>query len=464
VSGAGPGAEANLVVTVEPSAPLDAVEPVSWFRIAGVEATDAVVNGLALFSGELSSYHLGRLSRRDPPQTLLDRQIPALSFAVEADTVVLAPSQPLATGETYSLASAELGQVAVVVVGERGRPRLRREWPPSGLAVSARRSLFCLEAGERLELAPVVLDGDRGRFDAKPYPDTDPSPRCAALEWSGELSAGTSLPIPPALGDWALPPEPLVHAVSPPPTAVSCGDGEVALGLGCLRVLDDRVELRGPEPASHTILGPGGAGGLLWAGESLVVPGLVPAREYAVRASMVIGDGTVVTDEREGIAADPLPHVVINEVLANAVGPEPQSEWVELFNDGTLSVELGGWTLADAATETSLPVATLGSGEYALIVREDYEPDAELDVAPVLGTRLLRVTELGRGGLANGGELLRLRSPDGVVRSRFPALAAAQAGESVARRHPWLADDDADAFGPHAAPGASPGAENALAE
>ena len=65
-------------------------------------------------------------------------------------------------------------------------------------------------------------------------------------------------------------------------------------------------------------------------------------------------------------------------------------------------------------------------------------------------------------GLANAGELLRLRDPNGDVVSRFPALATPAAGTSVARRTPDAPDTDASAFGAHASPGASPGRPNAL--
>jgi len=54
-----------------------------------------------------------------------------------------------------------------------------------------------------------------------------------------------------------------------------------------------------------------------------------------------------------------------------------------------------------------------------------------------------------------------LHDRHGAELSRFPAVSAT-AGISIARRHPHSLDDDPAAFGPHVAPGASPGAPNEL--
>ena len=51
-----------------------------------------------------------------------------------------------------------------------------------------------------------------------------------------------------------------------------------------------------------------------------------------------------------------MPHVVINEVLANPVGGEPAQEWVELYNDGRAPAVL------DPTREESL--ANHGCGPY----------------------------------------------------------------------------------------------------
>src|SRR5581483_4159874 len=154
------------------------------------------------------------------------------------------------------------------------------------------------------------------------------------------------------------------------------------------------------------------------------------------------------------------PHLVVNEVLANPNGPDRTSEWVELFNDGTTDVDVTGWSLEDAARGSLLPRGTLPPGGYALVVQQGYDAASRADVPPASGTLILRVPELGGAGLSNNGEALRLRDAAGAVVSQFPALAATKPGVSMARREPRAADDDPTAFGPSAAPGASPGAAN----
>jgi hypothetical protein len=156
------------------------------------------------------------------------------------------------------------------------------------------------------------------------------------------------------------------------------------------------------------------------------------------------------------------PHVVINEVLANAIGPEPAQEWVELFNDGRTAVDLAGWTLEDVGGVALLPTASLQPGGFALVVADSYDAASSYDVPPAPATLIVRVARLGKSGLSNAGEPLRLLSPDGQLESAFPGLVAARAGVSIARLDPSTADTDLAGFGEHASPGASPGAPNAL--
>ncbi|HEV8247230.1 MAG TPA: lamin tail domain-containing protein, partial [Polyangiaceae bacterium] len=158
------------------------------------------------------------------------------------------------------------------------------------------------------------------------------------------------------------------------------------------------------------------------------------------------------------------PRVVLNEVLANAAGAEPAQEWIELVNDGAAMVNLEGYQLQDAGGSNVLPAFELGAGEFALLVSDEYLPDPAVDVPPAPGAHLVVLPALGKNGLSNTGELLRLFDAQGLLVSSFPALRSSNAGVSLARRSPSAADDDAAAFGPHAAPGASPGAPNVLSE
>jgi hypothetical protein len=114
----------------------------------------------------------------------------------------------------------------------------------------------------------------------------------------------------------------------------------------------------------------------------------------------------------------PLPPIAITEVLANAAGPEPAQEYVELRNLGPEAVSLAGLRLEDAKGGDDLSAETLAPDGYALVVSSSYDPAQGQDPAPRAGTLIVRVdSRIGADGLANGGELVRLLSGDTVVSS-----------------------------------------------
>src|SRR3989339_2043602 len=70
--------------------------------------------------------------------------------------------------------------------------------------------------------------------------------------------------------------------------------------------------------------------------------------------------------------------VVINEIMYNPLGADDYTEWVELYNNGTLSVDLTGWQLCEDKlvmgyvnkTDTNISRNTsmaLNSSGYAVI-------------------------------------------------------------------------------------------------
>jgi hypothetical protein len=142
----------------------------------------------------------------------------------------------------------------------------------------------------------------------------------------------------------------------------------------------------------------------------------------------------------------PMAHVVLNEVLANPVGPEPAQEWIELYNDGVATAFLLGAELVDAGGVTTLPEAELPPHAFALLVSDAFDEASEFDVSPGAGTLLVRVPALGKNGLSNEGEPLLLRGADGRPWSRFPAEPRPKSGQSVVRVAPRALDDALDAF------------------
>ena len=460
--------DAGANVTVEPEATLVEAPSVLRLRVQLPPGVVELPEHARLFSGALSSYHLGRLREYELPATLVEREVPVVSWVEAAGRqLVVAPSLPLVPGETYSLASPSLGLIAVVLVSTDDRtPLLRRVWPPKGVGKGVERAIFCGESVEEAQagievvrLDPLAVPAEVGQD----LGDAPPIEGCLQLRALEQLPNDVLLVPPLRAGGLALEPAPFAVAPLPSLDSRECPPDESQLGPSCALVEDDRLILRGLEVATFWMLEtPGRPLEALPvdADQRVLVRNLVP--ESAIELSITVLDAAGrATGARAVVNTRPVqPHVVINEVLADAVGPEPAQEWVELVNDGQAPVDLDRWTLEDIGGSVALPAHRLEPGAFALLVSEDYAEPA-WDVAPPPGTTVLRLTSLGRSGLANSGEPLLLRAPEGSIISRFPGTPKPKPGVSVARVTPWALDDDPASFALHAAPGASPGAPNA---
>ncbi len=144
---------------------------------------------------------------------------------------------------------------------------------------------------------------------------------------------------------------------------------------------------------------------------------------------------------------DRSPRVAISEVLANPAGLEPAQEYVELINLSGAPVQLAGWSLDDnddGIGREALPDAVLGPGQLAVVVGVKYSASSAADPPPAPDALLVRLAgTLGEAGLANSGELLTLRDPEGRLVSswngRLPAGKASN-GRSVERVRPDACD------------------------
>jgi hypothetical protein len=212
--------------------------------------------------------------------------------------------------------------------------------------------------------------------------------------------------------------------------------------------MDDRLRVRSPKAP------------LLWgiAGENLdlvkttkatelfVMKGLPSASSISLDVLTFDVFGQALRQTFVTTTLSPLAHIVLNEVLANPLGPEPHQEWVELYNDGAVPGSLDGYTIADIGGKTLLPEVTLGPGQFALVVNETFEMVDDVDVTPPDDVLLVRVPTLGKSGLSNGGEPLRLLDKQGFVVSRFPAIPKPKAGQSLARVVPDAPDGVSASF------------------
>ncbi|HEY3236916.1 MAG TPA: lamin tail domain-containing protein [Polyangiaceae bacterium] len=461
--------DAGVPYSIEPQSPLDAAPAVLRLKVQMPELDGGPAP--ELFAGTLSRVDVARVERDDLTKALTARSIVCQKWRDEKSGAwVLAPEHPLGAGESFSITGRGhglIGQFSVAVKPERNL--LSRLWPPADLGRGAQHVVFCAEAPLMLPAADVELAPLGVGAAVRPGADLDgfiAADRCVHMTPQGHLPESSVVVPPPAVGRVALDPAPLLTLSGPATSHIECGADELPIGPGCARVGDDRVVIRSASQPllwliradRSTVVQPLQPGGFVVAGS------LEPDTQYELRAATV---DLAATLEPWALSLRMLPiqeRVVLNEVLANPAGPEPAQEWVELVNDGLKPVSLGGWLLEDTGGSAALPDFELLPQSFVLIVGQDYAADGVYDLPPADGVAILRVPKLAKNGLSNLGEPLALREPSGTVVSRFPALAAPKSGVSAARRYPWSQDDDPSAFALHAAPGASPGAPNAVEE
>lgn len=414
---------------------------------------------LWLFNGELSDYHLGRVERRDLPETLAERIVPAESWGEGEGWVTIAPHAELTPGATYTLAAPGYGWLTAFAVSESDTtPLLERVWPPHDTAGTA--AIVLCAADIPREAMTLALEPTFAAAELTPEFGQLADGRCCVrvgVESALEFDAAAVLP-PGALG-FLLDPAPLRAAEPLPLTALECFPHELRLGPGCAVVGDDRLELA-PMPdavlwriqvADRVLLIP------VAAGQPLALRGLVPDSEQRIHGSALSASGHESNFDLLVRTQPARAHLTLSEVLANPRGPEPASEWVELANDADVELNVAGFSFGDASGAAVLPDAKLGPRGYALLVRADFIANAGSDVVVPLGTPLIVLPSLGAKGLSNSGEALWLKDREGQLLSEFPARAAPRAGVSVAR-----SNLDPGVFALHAVPGASPGAANRL--
>jgi hypothetical protein len=463
--GGGGGGGGDVTFSLEPDATPERAPLALRVRIAGGCDPDRV----RFVAGEVGPGHLRQLADDDPSNALEERLLPATVWQ-DGDDVVVAPHARLVPGEEYAVAVPDRGVALELVATEEaeGGIALRRVWPPVDTPVVSPRLVLCgdveLPAFDReIALAPAGVTATLRRGATT----TGAGRRCARIETAGAVPHDVPLLPPPSVEvDGAvvlhLDPAPLQIVATVPADmgSLGCDASEVPLGPGCARVLDDRAFLRTPaEPLLWAFSGEGlDLVALGDPGAPLTVHPLAPGASQVVDVAVVDAAGREVAVVAALVTRAPMPHVVLNEVLSDPVGPDTTGEWIELFNDGDVAASLLGLQIVDVGGVVDLPAAVLQPGAFAVVVDEGWAPDPALDVVPPEGTLILRVPQLGRSGLANAGELLRLVDAGGTVLSAVPATPSPGAGTSTARREPWLADTPSS-FAPGVA---TPGSTNQL--
>ncbi|MCU0683615.1 MAG: lamin tail domain-containing protein [Polyangiaceae bacterium] len=464
-SGEGGAAGQSVALVTYPAAPAGQALAITQFELKTSPGQRLEAASVVLVRGEVSDVALRGLSKGEPPKSLLEREVPSLVVPLAGDEggLVLSPLTPLDEG-TYTLAAGSaLFRQDVTVLAGSSLPIVRRLWPPAGGSASF--GVYCAEGalpeGLRLEQGPALVSYElrRGVVDEARVAS------CVTVMVNG--GEGQSLPPPTRLLAGETPvaflePTPLTPgARGPTPLPAACALPAVALGPICCEALDDRLLLQaGPSPLLALIEAGPSLEARALVDRPAVLRGLTPSTRTPVVLRFFDASGAPGEASLAVSTLPARPHLVINEVLADALGPEPASEWVELVNDGSVAIDLEGFVLADGGGEVVLPAQEIAPGAFVLLTAEGFVAGAGGDVTPLPSATVLTLPALGKSGLSNAGEALTLRSPGGDVVSRFPATPKPKPGVSVARQRPDSPDDDAGAFALTAPGGATPGGPN----
>jgi hypothetical protein len=183
------------------------------------------------------------------------------------------------------------------------------------------------------------------------------------------------------------------------------------------------------------------------------LPGLPPLADASARVTAADRAGHEAAADAPAFRVPPPPRLplAITEVLANPAGPETSQEYVELRNLGAAPVSLAGLGIADDAARDPLPAVVLAPGAFALVVAAGFVEDDPAGAALRPGTALVRVPgRIGRDGLRQAGEVVRLVDGDGAVLSSYGGWVdtsrAAWSGHSVHRMPDQAACDHPQAW------------------
>jgi hypothetical protein len=461
-------------VSFEPPASAGGAARITRIRLA--HESPLGQTSATVFSGTITSTQLRDLSSGTMSETLGKRVVASVGWIDGRDPRLLsvAPLVPLALGSVYTVAVADPPSRVQFSVdpGDRA-PTLGRVWPaPDDAEASRSVAVWCLASGgDPGALAPVdepiALEpwGQTGRITGR----VDGVAMLGCLVWVADAPAvdgSFDLP-PPSIGvsgaQFAIDPTPILGSGTAPAIApATCAASEIAFGPGCAEVLDDRVIVRPPVDRVLWAID-AGRGPVVRAssgGARFVVRLAGDPDPTPIRLTTIDRQASIATVDLSVRRAPGRSHAVVNEVYANPIGAEPAQEWVELFNDGSGAVPMGGYALADGGGSTILPDAILAPGAYALVVNQSFVADDGVDPPPTPGTVIVRVDSLGQSGLSNEGEPIALFDPNGVVVSRFPAIKP-RSGVSVVRLFPDALDEDPSSFALCPAGTSTPGAPNA---
>lgn len=390
----------------------------------------------------------------------------------------LVPRDALARGGRYTLAvarwAADVEAVPldldarsfVASLSVRDDPRAGavalESWPPDGAqGVTPRLPFVAVRFDGEVRDGPdgLVLRAEGGPPRAGPARALDcaevgwPSGYCVALAPTHLLVPGVTheIDVVEAVHDGAGASVPAWRATfdvardsTPRPLSLlepTCAIDEEPTAAGCVLADDRSVTLttRFDAPARVFLATPGAADSAVAPrGDAALRLGrLGPSRELHVFLQAVGLGGDELARELLLRTTEPLATLSITEVRANPRGAEPRQEYVEVWNWGPSAIDLAGFALADSPTSAGDRIAShvdVPAGARVLLVADAFDPEDDTDDPVPPGVALVRIgTSLATAGVANSGEALYLRDPEGRRVSAAPAAPIAPTGACVVR-------------------------------
>jgi len=383
----------------------------------------------------------------------------------------LVPQQVLIRGATYtllllapSLPRTDMSLVTITLVVSN-KPDAGAEvietWPANG-AMAIGTNLPYIDARFDGALQPQKLEfvlQHRDRFETVAAQLTD----CRELGWEDGVcirahppqlepssvyqltfssqtrdSTGATLHSTPVTWTTAAQADNTAPALEP----LECFADEKTIEGGCLSVYDHELSLRfvALEGVS-AVMTAGGDTSYIRSGHgdgTLYLGNLQANTDARVHVLWRDTSGNPSSSEFRVKTKPALPTVAIMEACSNPLGPEPDQEYLELYNYGTTDVSLQGFTLADSLSAKGKALGSsfvLAAKSRLLIVAQNFNPQhpAEPGVQP--GVAFLRVEgDLTTSGLSNAGETVILRDAAGQRVSAATLLPSTQAGRCLQRR------------------------------
>ncbi|MCH2109827.1 MAG: lamin tail domain-containing protein [Polyangiaceae bacterium] len=444
----------SIVVTENSGASLDALPFFTLLEVQGVPA-ETEVQDLWFVQGGVSSQSAQALRSLEPTQATQKARIETIIWR-ESGRIWVQNTQALEPSTSYSLVGVGLGVLAEfqtlsdensvaldqwevlgarqiyegghVLLCPRQKPRERR-----GLKEATLHQLF-----DDLPVFEVQFSSVGDRAGARKNKMEDQMAFCYALPLPPSLSKDLVI-VGAETGYSSLAVRRVSKKCEPQKSDLqTCHIGDD----GCFEIVGDTIYWTSSSEVLSVSLEQGERTPLQFfvqagRGKELRFGPLFPG-EMLLKVSFFDAFGCRHSLEREFSVADTVPSLRIDEVYSNPYGAEPAAEWIELVNAGAEALNTQGYVLQDSRGHVVLPSLSLGPSARTIVHRSDFilqEPDP----VPLAEVASLSVDVLATNGITNGGEALRLYSPQGKLLSSVPPHAVRE-GQSIALESLWGAE------------------------